>query len=177
MKLRVLYCLVEPLQSVLDIGGIKISLLQNLLRKTSKGPAKLSSIMEALVPFRVISIPCPLSPSLRLALCHAVLLYGCENWIVTERCLKRLDSFLGELAKRALKWPMHFSNTAAMTTLDVESVSSQLIIRKLSFLQRQLSHNAVGVGAKTMKSLVDGVDSLCLIKECRDLENISVPVH
>ena len=23
-----------------------------------------------------------------------------------------------------------------------------------------------------MKSLVDGVDSLCLIKECRDLENI-----
>ena len=63
---------------------------------------------------------------------------------------------------------MHFSNTAAMTTLDVESVSSRLIIRKLS----QLSHNAVGVGTKTMKSLVDGVDSLCLIKECRDLENI-----
>ena len=59
-----------------------------------------------------------------------------------------------------------------MTTLDVESVSSRLIIRKLSFLRRKLSHNAVGVGAKTMKSLVDGVDSLCLIKECRDLESI-----
>ena len=79
-----------------------------------------------------------------------VLLCGCKNWIVTERCLKRLDSFLGELAKRALKWPMHFSNTAAMTTLDVESVSSRLIIRKLSFLLRQVSHNAVGVGGNLL---------------------------
>ena len=60
------------------------------------------------------------------------------------------------LAKRALKWPIHFSNTAA---IDVESVRSRLIIRKLSFLQRQLSHNAVVVGAKTMKYLVDDVDS------------------
>ena len=53
------------------LGGIKISLLQNLLRKTSKGPANLSSIMEALAPFRVISIPSPLSPSLRLVLCQS----------------------------------------------------------------------------------------------------------
>ena len=43
-----------------------------------------------------------------------VLLFGCENWIVSERCLYMLDSFLGELAKRALKWPNHFSNIAAV---------------------------------------------------------------
>ena len=54
-----------------------------------KGPTNLSSIMEALAPFMVISIPCPLSPSLRLV-CQSC---NMAAKIVTKRCLKRLDSF------------------------------------------------------------------------------------
>ena len=36
-------------------------------------------------------------------------IYGCENWIVTEGILQQLqlEAVLGELAKRALRWPKH----------------------------------------------------------------------
>ena len=36
-----------------------------------------------------------------------VLLFGCENWILSKT---NLESFFGELTKRALRWPRHFSN-------------------------------------------------------------------
>ena len=58
-----------------------------------------------------------------------------------------LDSFLGELAKRALKWPNHFSNAAAVMALEMETIRSRLVTRKWSFLKRRLDENATGVGA------------------------------
>ena len=51
-----------------------------------------------------------------------VLLYGCENWVMTEALWEKLEAFQGELAKRILKWPKHHSNTAAATALDVPSM-------------------------------------------------------
>ena len=71
-----------------------------------------------------------------------ILLFGSENWIVSGDILDQLESFLGELAKRALKWPRHFSNTAAMTVLDLDSVTSRIVVWKRRFLKR---HLAVGV--------------------------------
>ena len=32
-----------------------------------------------------------------------VLLSGCENWILSSKCHVELESFIGEMAKRALK--------------------------------------------------------------------------
>ena len=54
-----------------------------------------------------------------------VLLYQCENWIVAERILGQLESCVGKLAKRALQWPKHHSNTAAVTTLETESLGPE----------------------------------------------------
>ena len=96
--------------------------------------------------------------------------FGCENWIVSGGILEQLESFLGELAKRALKWLRHFSNTAAMTVLDLDSVTSRIVVRKLRFLKRQLAEGAVGVAAVAMRSLLDDPNSLCLVGECRELE-------
>ena len=76
-----------------------------------------------------------------------------------------MESFLGELAKRALRWPRHFSNTAAVTAMDMNSVTSEVAVRKLGFLKRQLADDAVGVGAVAMRSLVDHPNSLCLSAE------------
>ena len=39
----------------------------------------------------------------------SVLLYGCDNWILMEKSVQLLESFLGWMAKRALKWPQHLS--------------------------------------------------------------------
>ena len=41
-----------------------------------------------------------------------ILLFSSENWIVSGDNLEQLESFLGEFAKSALKWPKHFSNSS-----------------------------------------------------------------
>ena len=40
-----------------------------------------------------------------------VLLYGSENWILTDALVDKLEAFQAELVKRILKWPKHLSNT------------------------------------------------------------------
>ena len=67
-----------------------------------------------------------------------ILLFGCENWILSGVNFDQLESFLGELAKQALKWPRHFSNSAALTALNMNSVSLEVVVQKLGFLRRQL---------------------------------------
>ena len=100
-----------------------------------------------------------------------ILLFGSENWILTESLLHKLEAFLGELAKRALKWPQHLSNSCAILALDMETMKSRILCRKLSFLHSLLQEDATGVGAAVMKSLSDDVESLCLVKECCELES------
>ena len=79
-----------------------------------------------------------------------VLLYGCENWILTDALLGKLASFLGWAAKRALKWPAHFSNTAALVCLGMESMKAKIFTRKLAFLKHLLDEESVGNGSATM---------------------------
>ena len=94
------------------------------------------------------------------------LLYGCENWILIERLINQLNSFVGELAKRCLRWPKHHSNTAALVALDLESIRWRLLLTKLGFLRRSMLNDA-GVGAEMIRVMSE---SLCLVKECRELE-------
>ena len=42
--------------------------------------------------------------------------------------------------------------------------------RKLGFLHGKLAEDAEGVGALAMRSMIDDANSLCLVEECRDLE-------
>ena len=98
-----------------------------------------------------------------------VLLYGAENWIMTEQLVKRVDSFLGEMAKRAVKWPKHHSNTAALVALDMESARARLLVMKLGFLRRRMMDDGVGVGAAMMSAMCDDVESTCLVKELEEV--------
>ena len=105
----------------------------------------------------------PLSTRSTIETCvMPILLFGSKNWIVSGGILEQLESFLGEFAKRALKWTRHFSNTVAMTVLDLDSVPSRIVVQKLRFLKRQLSVGAVGVAAVAMRSLLGDPNSLCL---------------
>ena len=74
-----------------------------------------------------------------------VLLKECENWILKEQLINQLNSFLGELAKRCLRWPKHHSNTAAQVAPDLESIRSRLLLTKLGFLRRSMLNDA-GLG-------------------------------
>ena len=62
-----------------------------------------------------------------------VLLYGCENWILTDGLMEKLEKFQAELAKRILKWPKHFSNTAAIAALELATMRCRVLERKLGF--------------------------------------------
>ena len=46
-----------------------------------------------------------------------VLLYENENWILMDSLMEKLEGFQAELVKRNIKWPGHFSNTAAIRGL------------------------------------------------------------
>ena len=97
-----------------------------------------------------------------------VLMYGSENWILKERCIDLLVSFLGEIAKRALQWPKHFS--VGLLTTGLEDMHSRLLTRKLGFLRWHLVKEASGIGTLVVTSMLDDPDSLCIVQECRDLE-------
>ena len=54
--------------------------------------------------------------------------------------------------------------------MDLDSVTSKIVVWKLGFLKRQLAVGVVGVAAVVMRSLLDDPNSLCLVRECRQLE-------
>ena len=96
-------------------------------------------------------VPNPLSTGSIIQTCvMPVLLYGCEKWILSDKSITQLQSFLGEMAKRALKWPRHFLNTAALVVMGMESIQCSLLIRKLCFLKCHLCPDADGIGSLTM---------------------------
>ena len=98
-----------------------------------------------------------------------VLLYGSENWILTDALMERLESFQGELVKRVLKWPKHHSNTAAITALHVPTMKSRVLVRKLGFLKRVMSRDVYSLSGSVLLALCGEADLLCLVSECREL--------
>ena len=73
------------------------------------------------------------------------------------------------MTKRALKWPQHFSTTAALVALGIKS---RIPIHKLTFLQRLLSWDTNGTAASTMHALLDDPDSICIVRECHELQAV-----
>ena len=45
-----------------------------------------------------------------------------------------------------------------------------MLERKLGFLARRMRDDGVGVGARVSRAIMDDVDSMCLVRECRELE-------
>ena len=99
-----------------------------------------------------------------------VLLYGSENWTLTEALMERLEAFKGELAKRVLKWPKHYSNTAAIISLDIPTMKCRILVRNLGFLRRVMGRDTDSLSGCVVLALCNEVDSICLVRECRELE-------
>ena len=113
----------------------------------------------------------PLSSRSVLECCvMPILMFGSENWILTEGLIDRLEAFQGELVKRLLKWPKHHSNTAAITALDVPTMRSRLLVTKLGFLQRVMERDSGSLSGRVLEALCDDFESVCLVRECRELE-------
>ena len=91
---------------------------------------------------------------------------------MTPSLMERVESFQAELVKRALKWPKHLSNTAALVVVGVQSMRSRILERKLGFLQRVLCASPGSLCGRVVETWCDSITSLCLVKECRELEEM-----
>ena len=97
------------------------------------------------------------------------MLYGCENWILTEQLISCLETLQGELAKRILKQPKWASNTAPNVVMGWTTVRARVVVRSwASFTSWCLLGESVG--SRALVSMGDDVEALHLVKECRELE-------
>ena len=80
-----------------------------------------------------------------------ILLYGCENWLMTHALIEKVESFQAELAKRVLKWLKHHSNTEALVVVGMQTVRSTILERKLGFLQKILNADSKCVSGRLVR--------------------------
>ena len=117
----------------------------------------------------------PLSSSSIFITCILpILLYGCETWILDSSSIARLERFQNEIGRRILQLPKHFSGTTVRLALQWPSMSTRVLIRKLTFLSRLLSNsNDVELISKEIFSSLAAVDvyRVSIIQQCRMLES------
>ena len=101
-----------------------------------------------------------------------ILLYGVENWIFTAESLQRLESFQGEVAKINLKLPCWYSNTAACVALDIKSMHSVCIVRKLRFLHR-VTTNEESICYRSFSAMVDNVE----VQPCEGVQRFGGKIY
>ena len=63
-----------------------------------------------------------------------VLLYGSENWILTDSHLDQLEAFQGEIGRRILKLSRFHSTLATRVALKWPSVAARILTRKLTLV-------------------------------------------
>ena len=98
-----------------------------------------------------------------------ILLYGVKNWIMSCESIKKLECFQGKIAKRILQMPQWYSNKVACILLGCNSIHSLCTNRKLRFLHR-IKMNEESICYRTYAAMVDDVEALSLVCECRKLE-------
>ena len=95
------------------------------------------------------------------------LLFGCENWVLTNSMLHQLESFQGEIGRWILKLSRHHSTLLTRLGLRWPSITARILIFKLSLLTK-LSEEEGSIGSQIFSRLPQG--SLRLVQECRHLE-------
>ena len=64
----------------------------------------------------------------------------------------------------------HHSSTAALLEVDVSTIRSRALIVKLRFLQRVMKSDHRSLSGQMVLACSDDVNSLCVVKGCRELE-------
>ena len=112
----------------------------------------------------------PLSCSSIVEMCILpILFYGVENWVMSPESIQILESFQGEIAKRILRLPKWYSNTAAIIALGWNTLHSVCTTRNLKFLHR-VTTSKESICHRVFSATVDDIESVSLVRECRELE-------
>ena len=100
-----------------------------------------------------------------------ILLYGCNNRILTETNIASLESFQNEICRRVLKLSKFYSLLATQLALQYQSITSCLLFQKLSLLVRVSSGNE-SIRNKIFSTLTpENPHHLSLVQEYVSLED------
>ena len=100
-----------------------------------------------------------------------ILLYGSETWLLDSSTIKVLESFQCEIGRRILRLPKHHSKTVVRLGLQWPSVSTRILIRKLTFLAKLLSSTDDKISGRIFTSLaIVDVYNVGIVQQCRMLE-------
>ena len=97
-----------------------------------------------------------------------VLLYGCETWMLDATCIQALDRFQCEIGRRISK---HHPSDAVRIALNWPTISTRILLRKLTFLSRLLTNSDDTMSSWIFTSLaIVDVYSITIVQQCRLLE-------
>ena len=100
-----------------------------------------------------------------------ILLYGSETWLLDSSAIKALENFQCEIGRRILRLPKHHSKTVVRLGLQWPSVSTRILIRKLTFLAKLLSSTDDKISDRIFTSLaIVDVYNVGIVQQCRMLE-------
>ena len=100
-----------------------------------------------------------------------VLLYGCETWMLDATCIQALDRFQCEIGRRILKLSKHHPSDAVRIALNWPTISTRILLRKLTFLSRLLTNSDDTMSSRIFTSLaIVDVYSITIVQQCRLLE-------
>ena len=99
-----------------------------------------------------------------------VLLFGCENWILNNQLVEKLESFQSQLGKRILRLSKTTANMTPLIALRWPSVRARVVCRKLGFLQRAIK-NESGLSSEVLRAIAaDDIKTSLAVKQCSELE-------
>ena len=99
-----------------------------------------------------------------------VLLYGCENWILTASLLTKLEHLQGEIGCRILRFTPSHSTLACRIALHWPSMAARILVSKLCYILRLRSLADTGnVAASLFQSST--TSDMSLVRECHFLED------
>ena len=98
------------------------------------------------------------------------LLYGCENWVLSDANITILEAFQGEISRRILRLSKSHSLLSTRIALQLQSIASRILSHKLSLLHR-VSIGSESIGQKVYSELtLNGPQRLSLVEDCLSLK-------
>ena len=101
-----------------------------------------------------------------------ILLYGSETWLLDSSSITLLERFQFEIGRRILKLPKSFSGTVVRICLNLPSIASIILLRKVNFLAKLLSTASSSSSRVFISATISDPLNVSLIQQCRMLESV-----
>ena len=96
-----------------------------------------------------------------------ILLYGSDNWILTEQLLMTLEKFQAEIGRRILRLSKSHSDVSVLIGLHWPRIRVHVLLRKLAFLVKLLQSNRDDLSSCIFRTMAsDDIHKISLIEQC-----------